>query len=211
MQIHERIKELREEKDLKPPELAERIGISKTSQYKYENGSTIPPADYLAKLAAEGLDSAYILTGKRSVPEGFVKIPRMSALGSMGGGVPSDINHDEVIDQITISEDWLKTALPRYTAKQNLCIVGCVGDSMEPTLKNGDTVFVDTGVTEFQQEAIYMFEVFGDVRIKRLQRIAHGDVKILSDNKLYDPIILHRDDPLRIIGKVIGRFNFQMF
>lgn len=68
MSIGERITARREELELKQFELADRIGVSKTTICKYERDVNIPNAEILAKLA-EVLDtSADFLCGRTDTP-----------------------------------------------------------------------------------------------------------------------------------------------
>lgn len=63
--ISERLKEEREAAELSQQALADRCGISLRSQQNYEKGDRSPDAEYLARLAENGLDVLYILTGQR--------------------------------------------------------------------------------------------------------------------------------------------------
>jgi len=46
--------------------LARAGGVSAHEQRQYEQGEDLPRADYLAQLAAHGVDVVYVVTGKRS-------------------------------------------------------------------------------------------------------------------------------------------------
>lgn len=48
--------------------LAEVGGIKRTSQALYENGSRVPDADYLMRVAAVGVDVMFLFTGKHARP-----------------------------------------------------------------------------------------------------------------------------------------------
>lgn len=60
-----RLKEERKRLGYTQKGLAERSGIDRLSQINYEHGRRSAPADYLAGLQQLGMDSRYILTGKR--------------------------------------------------------------------------------------------------------------------------------------------------
>ena len=78
-------------------------------------------------------------------------------------------------------------------------------DSMSPTIDKGDVVFIDTNVTSYSGEGIYIFAVDNEVYIKRLQRVPGGIYKALSDNKSYDPFEMTSDlfETVTIIGKFV--------
>lgn len=75
------------------------------------------------------------------------------------------------------------------------------GDSMEPTIFNGDTVICDD--LGYQEDGIYAIIFEGQGFVKRLQRVA-GGVRIISDNQAYEAMFAKNDtEELKIIGKVL--------
>jgi phage repressor protein C with HTH and peptisase S24 domain len=78
------------------------------------------------------------------------------------------------------------------------------GDSMEPTLMDGDLVLVDRG-RNFVDPAggIYAITIDDESAVKRLQPIFPSSrMRIISDNPVYPPIEADPDQ-IRISGKVI--------
>jgi len=74
------------------------------------------------------------------------------------------------------------------------------GDSMEPTLFNGDTVICDD--LGYREDDIYAIIFEGNGFVKRLQRVS-GGVKIISDNPSYESMFVKNNtEGLKIIGKV---------
>ena len=74
------------------------------------------------------------------------------------------------------------------------------GDSMEPTIFNGDTVICDD--LGYQEDGIYAIIFEGQGFVKRLQRVA-GGVRIISDSQAYEAMFAKNDtEELKIIGKV---------
>ena len=59
--IDQRLRKAREALSLKPIELANSAGISKATQYNYENGQSPPDVNYLQKIQKLGLDIPFIL------------------------------------------------------------------------------------------------------------------------------------------------------
>ncbi len=75
------------------------------------------------------------------------------------------------------------------------------GDSMEPTLFNGDTIICDN-LGYDGQDGIYIIHYKGMGFVKRLKRTRDG-ISIISDNPVYEPMFEPGDsEDLRIIGKV---------
>lgn len=66
MGFSERLKEERKRLKLNQTQLAALAGTTKNSQLNYEKGNVCPNAEYLAAIAAAGVDVQYVLTGQRS-------------------------------------------------------------------------------------------------------------------------------------------------
>lgn len=63
----ERLKDERLRCGLTQTQLAEAAGVSTRAQIRYETGESQPNTDYLAAIAALGIDILYIITGQRQV------------------------------------------------------------------------------------------------------------------------------------------------
>ncbi len=63
----DRLKEERNALKLNQQAFADRVGVSKTTQFNYEKGLRQPDATYLAALSEMGVDVMYVLTGSRSL------------------------------------------------------------------------------------------------------------------------------------------------
>lgn len=75
------------------------------------------------------------------------------------------------------------------------------GDSMYPTLYDGDLIIADN-LGYDGNEGIYLIKFNGDGYVKRLQKTVKG-VKIISDNKVYDPIEVNAEsDCFQVVGRV---------
>lgn len=75
------------------------------------------------------------------------------------------------------------------------------GDSMEPTLYDGDVIICDLDGYD-GTDGIYTIIYKGNGFVKRLQRTSDG-VRILSDNRHYDPMFeAEGSEDFRVIGKV---------
>ena len=120
-------------------------------------------------------------------------IPVMEQAFSAGHGqfVPDT---EEVTEYISVPND-----LKRFGSK--LAASRVKGDSMEPTLFNGDIIICDLGGYD-GTDGIYTIIYKGNGFVKRLQRTSDG-VKIISDNRHYDPMFENSEsEDFRVIGKV---------
>lgn len=66
MTFGDRLKEERKRLKLTQTEMGDLAGVAKTTQLNYEKGDRNPDSDYLAAVAAAGVDVLYVLTGQRT-------------------------------------------------------------------------------------------------------------------------------------------------
>lgn len=84
-------------------------------------------------------------------------------------------------------------------------ILPAQGDSMEPTIMNGAPMLVDTSKKEVRNGFIYVFEVAGDLMVKRIERLPDGTINLLSDNSEKYPartLDLESVARMTVIGRV---------
>lgn len=123
----------------------------------------------------------------------LVKIPVMLQAGA---GKAVDVWESE-------PSRWIDV-LPRY-AKKNTRAVEVVGDSMEPTIRNGAIVGVEPFSGEFRDGGIYLCRLpyFGLV-VKRVHMDGLNGITLLSDNAAYqDMHIPFEGCENLIIGRVV--------
>jgi putative phage repressor len=87
-----------------------------------------------------------------------------------------------------------------------LSIVTARGDSMEPTINNGDMLLVDMSKKVPRDSSIYIIRSNDTLWVKRIQTQPDGKLLLISDNKTYPPIQLNLDefDDVEIVGKVVN-------
>ena len=73
------------------------------------------------------------------------------------------------------------------------------GDSMYPTIDNGDMVVCGRG--GYDGEGIYVLSMDGDALVKRLA-MRPGGVMVISDNGSYPDFEVSKDTPLDVVGRV---------
>lgn len=122
-----------------------------------------------------------------------------------GAGEAHPNGHEEISGSHAYRRDWLE--------KRGLVAAACVvidvkGESMEPTICDGDTVLINTAEKKLKNNNIYAFRTDEGVRLKRLHRQLDGRVRVSSDNanKLAFPDEwLTPDSEAEIIGSVVHR------
>ncbi|WP_375661163.1 S24 family peptidase, partial [Bartonella sp. CL71SXKL] len=122
-------------------------------------------------------------------------------VGAIACGDP--ITAEENIDGYT--EEVFNGSVPTGT----LFALKCKGHSMEPTIPDGSLAIIHEQ-PEVEDGEIAAVLVDGDSEAT-LKRVKHQGklVMLMPDNKDYSPIILDKDHPGRIVGKVI-RYSVEL-
>jgi len=149
---------------------------------------TQSPSELTAEIVSMGGDS-------------WALLPVYDTRASAGPG--AEIDSETVIYRIAFREEWVRSVTQAPMA--DLAVIAVDGDSMEPTLRQGDTVLVDFGQKRPQRkDGIYVIRTDGGLQVKRLQfELASASLAILSDNKAYEPQHGVKPDDLAVVGRVI--------
>lgn len=130
----------------------------------------------------------------------FLHIPFYDAQASAGPG--SFVDEDSIDHMIPFEINWLRQI--GVTDTSHLSMIEVTGDSMLPTLADGDQILVDLHQIIPGREAIYVFRWQDNLQVKRLRPdIGTGKIDIVSDNKLYDSFSNLPPSDLNIIGRVV--------
>ena len=135
--------------------------------------------------------------------DGYVQIPKLSIRASAGGGRLATIEADEGAGSaVAFREDWLRRIglNPKYAQ-----VLPAVGDSMEPTIRDGDLLLIDRSIDTIIDNGIYVLVFGGLVLVKRVQIKRDGSVVLKSDNSsLFDDeaVPQHELHELVIEGRV---------
>ncbi|WP_028694358.1 LexA family transcriptional regulator [Pseudomonas cremoricolorata] len=167
---------------------------------------TSPPAD---GAIVPKPDNVVRLSARKAPDKNYVVIPHLDVAASMGHGKAVPLSHIEVIRDMTVHLDWLRMQGLTFSKVENLAIISGSGDSMSGTFADGDALLVDRGIDEVKTDAIYVFSLDGDLYIKRLQRMTGGQLRMISDNPIYPPIIIDLTmiDRMNIQARVLLAWN----
>ncbi|RAZ62651.1 S24 family peptidase [Campylobacter hyointestinalis subsp. lawsonii] len=87
----------------------------------------------------------------------------------------------------------------------NIGIIPCVGNSMQPTIEEGELVVFQQDNTQ-SEGAIYVVRFENELFVKRLKK---RPLQLVSDNKEYEPISLGEFGEIEILGRVIGSYSIN--
>ena len=198
-------------------DVAKLIGISKHALSNHKSRGSIPYEALFTFCLKENISFDWLFTGKQSTEKG-VSIERGGDEKDKEDKLyPSDLHLLPCIQShfqpkqkcksLLISREWLEAELnadPEY-----LKMLKIFDDSMEPTLEIGDQVILDckygeNGIT--LPDGIYALNINGQLLVKRLQSLPKGILRIVSDNRSYEPFQLSVEDTpeeIKIIGRVV--------
>lgn len=181
-------------------EIAKSIGVSPQTFNTWCKGIAIPRmgkvqalADYFNINKSDLIEEKKINIDTVPIESGYI-IP---VLGRVAAGYGKEAV-EEVIGQIEIS--------PSMAAKGEYFGLLIRGDSMIPTLYDGDTVIVERTDDADSGDLVIALVNGSDATCKRLQKYAEG-IALIPQNPVYEPIRFTDTEidstPVRILGKVV--------
>lgn len=217
--INDRFKDVRQKLGYTQQELAKKLDTSSGHISDIENGRKTPGGEFLKRLFdSYHVNINWILSGHGemfiggslsgtirevvAVPsEGFVNIPLYHINGSAGLGTPAPDTEEQEL--IAINEAWVRRVL--CVSPASLSVITVSGDSMEPTLRNGDLIIVDMSQNQPANEGVYVVRLDNELLVKRVQ-LRGAAATLYSDNGLYRDITidLSNTSDFAIVGRVVG-------
>lgn len=117
------------------------------------------------------------------------------------------------VDLMGVSRVWFRENISRIR-ENGYDIITATGDSMEPTLRNGDLVVIDrmdTAITK--REGVFCLLIDNDLYLKRVQRVP-GNLRFISDNRLYDPFeikLTEIEARVVVFGRMVNSLNLKRY
>lgn len=139
----------------------------------------------------------------------MVDIPFLhDVFASAGGGatIPNEVDSGVIKFSTSFLKDFLR--IDRF---KGIHLITATGNSMEPTIVPGELLMVNPYENEdcrIKDGAIYIIICSDSVYVKRVYP-SPKEMKLVSDNKDVDDIIIRSDDMdgCKIIGRVVGHFD----
>lgn len=174
--------------------VADQSGVPLRTLNSYLSAAADPKVTKLHRLAEACGTTVDVLLGRKppAVSAGssispvqggadIVIVPRLEIRASAGRGravVPVEAD----AQGFAFQRAWLRSL---NITPGNAEFVLAEGDSMEPTIKDGDMMLVDRGYGDVVNGKIYILVVDGLVLVKRINKLASGGLMLISDNELY--------------------------
>lgn len=156
------------------------------------------------KLAAMlACDEAELGTsGDQGMAHELVRVPRLAVEASAGPG--AIVDDESAYGHFGFPKHWLRAL--SVSDKDKLSIIQIKGDSMSPTLRDGDEALIDSSRCDpRREEGIYVLRRDDTLIVKRLCVSPDSDrITISSDNPAFPTFHDCPADALRIIGRLIA-------
>lgn len=204
MTIGERIKKKREELKLSQEQLAEIMGYkSKTSIHKAEQGITDLPQSKIIEFArALKTTPSYLMGWEEKIEKSnavifdksqFIYVPVYGKASAGNGYINMDtVLYDKLIHINGYSHDSF--------------LIEVSGDSMEPTILDGEFVLVDPTRTEICEGKIYVITYNNETYIKMIEKHEEDEIVLLkSVNQKYRDKVIKKEEfeNVKIEGRVV--------
>lgn len=191
-------------------QFAQLTGKSASHIYKICRGVSRPSMVYLQSLYDEfSVDLNWLLTGEESKGQQAGSLPNKDLVyapvfdveASAGGGAPS--LSEDITDHFGFNKQWLSSKL--RVSSDNIAFVTVSGDSMEPTLDDGDLILVDMSNNQVNHEGIFLLQNDDGLFAKRLKQTREGALQVISDNPEHASWMISptQDEQSRVLGKVV--------
>lgn len=198
--------------------VAKRSGVGRGTVDRIRKAEVSTSLDNVGKLAeAFDVESTSLLSpGMRSERRALATLPRPDVVnvpvydvaGSMGSGFNLPAEYVEVVENMTVSLDFLRAKV-NFTSPKNLALITAYGNSMLGTFEDGDLLLVDRGVNEVKIDDVFVLAFNDELFIKRLQRNPDGTVLMISDNQKYKPYLITKEEKAKVevLGRVLLAWN----
>jgi phage repressor protein C with HTH and peptisase S24 domain len=191
-------------------DVAEHLAVHRNTIWNFERGEACPEVLQLIQLASYYDTTVAELLGQESMDafgprqhmedENLVMVPAIGVSASTGPG--SQVDAELEVGKFAFRRSWVQK---RGLNAQALRVLTAKGDSMEPTIRDGDILLADSSVEHVKADGIYLIEQGGELRCKRLQSMIDGGVRIRSDNARYETEVVPpgQVELLRVVAKVV--------
>ena len=143
----------------------------------------------------------------------LIYLRRLNVSACCGASGVQNYEDEAYVDLMGVSRVWFKENISQIR-ENGYEIITAAGDSMEPTLKNGDLVVIDRFDTEItKRDGVFCVLIDNDLYLKRVQRVP-GSLRFISDNRLYDPFeisLSEVESRVIVFGRMVNSLNLKRY
>lgn len=186
------LKDLRNQKKISQQQLANNIGVSRSTVAMWENGNSQPDNEMLLKLSAYFSVSVDYLLGNTA--NNALRIP---VLGTITAGIPLEAIED-IADYEEIPQEWARGGNEFFALKIK-------GDSMLPEYRSGDVIiFKKQNSCDNNEDCAVMVNGY-DATFKRIEWLENG-VILKPLNPSFETKFYSNEEIENLPVKIIGVF-----
>ena len=201
-----------------PGKTAEKIGTNYTTLNRWKSDEAEPSLSTLVKIAeVAGVSLDWLMKGvgepqstqqtteqpQPDIDDDYIYVPAYDVEVSAGHG-STCFADTAPTRHLAFRKRWVTA---RGLQADALAALFTKGDSMIPTIPDGAAVIIDRRRTQALDGKVYVIRIDERHYVKRVQWLIGGGLRLISDNKLYDPLDITKDDMnasnVQICGQVI--------
>ncbi len=193
------------------------IGISRSTLQQWESGNTEASLETLDKLSKlYGVTPQYLIFGDTEAQphqasvsdiekpdDEYAYIPAYDVEVSAGNGSVC-LGESEPTKHLAFRKHWLTA---RGLNVKSLAAMFTKGDSMTPTIPESAVVVINREQRTPLDGKVYVIRIDDRHYVKRIQWLIGGGLRLISDNKFYEPLDITKADMeatnIEICGQVI--------
>lgn len=202
-------------------ELSILFGYSPTAMTNKRQRGSIPYDECVQVACEKGVSLDWLVLGRGEPPAGagtqspvvgvsrsgesaetgeFVSVPLYDIQAAAGAG---RIFTDERIKYyLHFRRDWIAR---EGLYPKDLVAAEVAGDSMEKTLHDRDTVLINRALRT--GDGVFMLRIGEALRIKRVQKLVDGSLRLSSDNEIYAPEVIHPENLNQV--EILGHCHWR--
>ncbi|MBP6344738.1 MAG: helix-turn-helix domain-containing protein [Neisseriaceae bacterium] len=191
----------------KDSDLAAVLGVNRQTVYSWKTRNVIPLEKCMQIATDRQVSLDWILFGQNGTAVAaaaandddadYVSVPMYDVAASAGYG--SFFSEEQIVDKLHYLGSWIRD---EGLYPKDLAVITIAGESMSPTLNTGDAVLVN--MAQKKGDGVFLLRVGDALRVKRLQWLLDGSIRVISDNPIYPQEVLQpevfADESVEIIG-----------
>lgn len=192
-----------------------KLNLSAPTLGRWKDGTSDPKMSNMVAFAqTAGVSLDWLLTGvgepnleyTANIPANDDEYDYVPAYSNVRASAGHGVFNDDIqpTTYLAFRKDWLNG---RGLKVKDLVIIFTDGDSMSPTIPDGSTLVIDRSRNYPKDGKIYVIRIDDRLYVKRVQWILNGGLRLISDNKFYEPLDISRSEleqgNIEVIGQII--------
>jgi len=189
-------------------DVADALGINHLTFATMKNRGKVPYEEVLNFCAQKKISINWLFYGQatRSLEAETEKYANVRYFGdvyaSAGGGA---FNYDVEHEVISL-DPHMVGKLGGDREMKNIDSINVLGDSMEPTFKDGDIIFMNRTLNDIRKGGVFVVSTPTGLFVKRLSLKSDGTLDLISDNTHYSIETVDAGS-VEVVGKVVGSMS----